>query len=180
VSGPLPKIAIIVVGLPYTGKTTLIESLNKSFPGNEIVADRIYLQNVQSEKVGLEHWLGYCPILVKRIKSEIERSNSLCSFIELGIMGRTHRSTICDWLGANGHEVVKLWLRCENMKIIAGRRRARSAETTRAEGNIDISLGGLYERIRSSFEMPDISEGFVEIDTEKDLETCTKAVMELL
>lgn len=175
-----PKTAILVVGLPYTGKTTLINSLMKPYPGNKIIADQIYLQEVSPGKVSLQHWLDYCTVLVERIKSKIIRSTEAFSFVELGIMPRTHRSQLAEWLQNDGHRVIPLWLKCENVEKIVKRRNERGGKTDNDGEHIDISLGDLYERIKNSFEEPLDDEGFVQIDTAGGLETCIGVVTELL
>ena len=193
-----PKTVVLFLGLPYTGKSTLIRELKRELPGEEIIADAIFLDEVAPEEVSLEAWLAHGPALVRRIEQAIAASPASLCYVELGIMRARDRSDLSEWILGQGHRSIPVWLRCEDGQVLSRRRSARAdavggqtgdgvdrgegpaPRTKPSEGLIDIDLDGLYQRIRAAFEEPRADEGYRIIDTEGDVVECTSALSRII
>jgi DNA polymerase III delta prime subunit len=177
------KIALLFIGLPYTGKTTLIQCLQRELPGEAIYADDIFTRCVPPSEISLNRWLEEGPHLVECICSIIRNSDETRFYVELGIMRARHRSNLVRWAEAEGYRVIPLWLRCDNWQELGKRHRARVQEIGeggRSGAKIDITLDDLYRRIRAAFEEPTTGEGFWVINTERQIGENVSAIRQLV
>jgi hypothetical protein len=177
-----PGTVLIFVGLPYTGKTTIIRGLLERTGGREIIADQIYLSEVSPSDVGLSHWLAYAPKLAKRIVEKASASDASVLCVELGIMPRKERSSLIDWFRDRGDRVVPFWLKCDDPEVLAERSALRAREKdARAhkdgDAKINISPGGIYQEIRKAFEEPEDVDGYETVSTDaRDAESIVTLV----
>jgi hypothetical protein len=176
------KTALLFIGLPYTGKTALIQHMQGEWPGRAIYADEIFTRFVPPSEVSLNRWLEEGPRLVECIRSIIRNSSEAWFYVELGIMRAQQRGDLIHWAEAEGHCVLPLWLRCDDWKELGRRHRARVREIGeggRSGAKIDITLDDLYRRIRVAFEEPTVDEGFFVINTEKSLHENVSTICKL-
>jgi predicted kinase len=177
------KTTVLFVGLPYTGKTTLIQYMQREMPGQVICVDEIFVRSVPPAEISLNRWLEKGPYLVECIRSIIEHSTETRFYVELGIMRARQRANLVRWAEAEGHRVLPLWLRCDEWQELGKRHQARVQEIGeggKSGAKIDITLDELYQRIRAAFEEPTADEGYWVINTEKPLQENALTIRRLL
>ncbi len=162
------KTVVLLIGLPYTGKTTLIQHLLQEYGGEAIHADAIFTSIIPPSQINLDRWLQEGDRLIEHIQSTIQQSPSELFFVELGTMRAQPRRKLIHWCDEQGYTVIPLWCRCQDEAILQKRHQSRVAEIGKgvARGaKIDIRLDDLYARICAAFEKPTAEEGFIELDT---------------
>ncbi len=177
------KTVVIFIGLPYTGKTTLIQRLQERCSGEAIYADAIFNEMTPPAETSLERWLQAGPRLVERIEALIQQSQARLFFVELGVMQAKPRTQLVRWCRDQGYVVIPIWCRCDDDEALKARHKARIEEVGaggRSGPKIDIALDDLYRRIRAAFEEPTTAEGFIEIDTTQRLEDNLEALCRLI
>jgi len=182
-SGARAKTVVVFIGLPYTGKTTLIQRLQEKYAGEAIFADAVFMQITPPSQIGLARWLQEGPRLVERIQTMIRQSSSQLIFVELGTMRAKQRAQLIRRCRDQGYAVIPIWCRCDDDEALQQRRQTRVEEIGaggRREAKIDITLDDLYARIRAAFEEPTPAEGFIEIDTSRRLEENLDALCQII
>ena len=177
------KTILLFIGLPYTGKTALIQRSQKELPGLTVYADEIFTCTVPPADVSLNRWLKEGSYLVERIQSIIQSSDETRFYVELGIMQAGPRGNLIRWAEAENYRVIPLWLRCDDFEELCKRQRARVQEIGdggRRGAKIDITLDELYQRICAAFEEPTAEEGFIIINTANRLEKSLMAIRQSL
>ena len=176
------KTILLFVGLPYTGKTTLIQRMEQELDGKAIYVDKIFLRSVPPSEVSLNRWLEEGPRLVESICSIIRYSDETRFYVELGIMRARQRADLVRWAKAKGYRVLPLWLVCDDWQELGKRHLARVSEVGkggRSGAKIEITLDELYQRIRAAFEEPMADEGFWVIDTAKSVQENVSRICQL-
>ena len=177
------RTTVIFIGLPYTGKTTLIQRLQEEYPGEALYADEIFTRTVSPDEVSLNRWLKEGPYLIERIQSLVQSSDETRFYVELGIMQTEPRGHFIRWAEAKNCRVIPLWLRCDNFEELRKRQEERVQEIGnggRRGAKIDIELDELYQKICAAFEEPTVDEGFIVIDTDNRIEKCLNIVHQML
>jgi len=178
------KTILVFIGMPYTGKTTLIQHLQRRVPGEAIYADKIFLYLVPPAEISLNRWITEGPNLIDSIKGTIRDSEETVFYVELGVMKAGPRSDLIRWARAEGHRVIPLWLQCEDFEELLNRQRQRLEELgQRGDGNgskLGIDLGKLYNKIKDAFEEPTAEEGFLIITTGDALEASLAVISRLM
>jgi hypothetical protein len=177
------KTTLLFIGLPYTGKTTLIQRIQGELPGKAIYADEIFSRLVPPSEISLNRWLEEGPHLVERICSTVQNASETRFYVELGIMRARERGDLIRRVEAEGHRVVLLWLQCDDLQELEKRHMAREQEIGKGKSSgakIDITLDELYQRIRAAFEEPVADEGFWVINTEKHIQENVATICHLV
>ncbi|MEA3335070.1 MAG: AAA family ATPase [Chloroflexota bacterium] len=177
------KTVVIFIGLPYTGKTTLIQRLQEVCPGDAIFADAIFTRSVPPSQISLNRWFQEGSCLVRRIKTIIKQSANECFFVELGTMLAEPRAELVRWCNEHGYKVIPIWCRCDDDEALQQRHRTRIEEIGeggRSGAKIDITLDDLYERICAAFEQPASEEGYFVIDTYRSVDETLATIHQLL
>jgi len=177
------KTTLIFIGLPYTGKTTLIQRLQDVYPGEALYADEIFTRTVPSSEISLVRWLDEGFRLVAQIQAIVQQSTRKRFFVELGTMRAMPRDELVSWCREQRYNVIPIWCQCTNVEALQLRRQARIDEI--GEGGtsgvkIDISLDDLYQRICAAFEQPAVEDGYIVIDTYQTADENLAAIHQIL
>lgn len=177
------KTILIFIGMPYTGKTTLIQHLQRRVPGEAIYTDQIFSALVPPAEISLSRWVAEGPNLIDRIRRMLRDSKETVFYVELGVMKARPRSDLIRWARAEGYRVIPLWLQCEDFEALLDRQRQRLEELGQ-QGDVNglklgIDLDKLYHKIKDAFEEPTVEEGFLIINTEDPLEESVATIVRL-
>jgi len=166
------KTVILVAGLPYSGKTAIIQEMIKKLPGYAIFIDSIFKEIVSESEVCLTRWLKECPHLIDRIKNMIENSPATHIYVEIGILPRKYRKALSDWISKMGYKCVRILLECNSRNAIAERQAERERLLTGRHDHLKIAidLDELYGPISAAFEPPRHDEGYKKINTALSIE----------
>jgi len=163
---------VLVAGLPYSGKTAIIEALQERLPGRGIFIDAIFRDFVEEKDVCLRRWLAEGTRLVDRIIEAIRQASEPYLYVEIGILQPRHRGRLMDWARDNGYRLVPLLLQCESREQVVERqaRRERSLRDQADRLKIAIGMEELEGPITAAFVKPEDGEGFLRIDTARPIE----------
>lgn len=166
------RTVVLVAGLPYSGKTAIIQRLRDRLPGEALFIDAIFRDFVPEHEVCLERWLAEGTELVSRIVRAIEQSDHPYIYVEMGILQPRHRRRLEDWLSANGYRVIPVLLECRSPEAVRARQAAREAELAAAHDRLKIAIGleELYGPISDAFVRPGDDEGYLTVDTARPIE----------
>lgn len=174
---------VIFSGLPYSGKTAIIQGLLKGLPGEAIYVDGIFRDIVTEEEVCLERWLEEGFRLVEGIIECIANAEKSPICVEVGIMQTKHRGRLMQWIRDENYHLVPILLQCESKKAVQQRQeaRARSIAAQPEKLKIAIDLEELYGPISAAFDEIMEWEGYHTINTnapiEKNLEEITRLIL---
>ena len=177
------KSIILFIGLPYTGKTALIRRLQQELPGRAVYADELFTRTVPPDEISLDRWLRESERLAEQIRAIVQSLDAERFYVELGIMPAGPRRSLLRWAQAEGYRLLPLWLRCDDEAELNRRHRARVRRVGvggSRGATIEISLGGLYQRICAAFEEPTAEEGFIIVDTIAPLDECVAVVRRMI
>lgn len=176
------KTVIIVAGLPYSGKTAIIQGLQKILPGKTVYVDGIFRDLVTEEEVCLERWLLEGPQLVKGMMEEIEKAEKPYVYVEIGILQKKNRKLLTRWVKDKGYHLVPVLLQCQSREEVQKRQSHRAAvlSTQKDKLKIAIDLEELYGPILAAFQIPEPGEGFHSIDTSKEIEENLEEIKNLI
>jgi len=163
---------VLFSGLPYSGKTAIIQRLLRRLPGKAIYVDGIFRDIVSEEDVCLERWLEEGPRLVEGIIDLITSAKEAHIYVEVGILPSKHRGNLMQWIRKNNYHLVPILLQCESKKDIEQRQQARAqALASQPEKlKIAIDLDELYGPILAAFDKIMDSEGYYTINTAESIE----------
>ena len=173
------KEVLIFIGLPYTGKTTLIRCLQERVQGRALYVDEILTQIVPASEINLTRWLEEGSRLVAEIEREVAASSESHFYIELGIMQTEPRNSLIHWCQEQGYKVALIWCQCNEPQLLQQRHQTRMQKIGKgniSDAQIDITLGDLYRRIRTAFEQPRPEEGYCIIDTSQLIDESLKII----
>lgn len=164
---PGDQTVVVVAGLPYSGKTSIIESLLREVPGTAIYIDAVFREFVEEKDVCLENWLAHGDRLVDRIIEHIESTQASVVCIEIGILQSAHRRRLVTWIRSSGRSVSPILLECRSRDAVAQRISARMALLAREQDSRRIAIGmeELEGPITAAFQEPDDGEKFLRVDT---------------
>jgi hypothetical protein len=173
---------VLVAGLPYSGKTAIIEHLQKKMPGKAIYIDSVFREFVPEEGVCLQRWLAEGIRLVDRIIEAIGKASESQIYVEMGILQPQHRNRLMLWIRRSGYRLVPILLQCESKDAIRERqaKRAQSLASQPDKLKIAIDLEELYGPISAAFRKPVDGEGFHVIDTAEAIEDNVKELCRLI
>jgi len=163
---------VIVAGLPYSGKTAIIERLMRELPGRAIFIDAVFRDFVEEKDVCLERWLAEGTRLVDRIIDVIAAAAEPFVYVEIGILQPGHRDRLLAWARDNGRRVLPLLLECASREAVCGRQAVREEQLARQHDRLKIAIGmeELEGPITAAFVKPTDGEGFIRIDTSQPIE----------
>lgn len=166
------RTVVVVAGLPYSGKTAIIERLMEDMPGRAIFIDAIFRDFVEEKDVCLERWLAEGTELVDRITREIAGCAEPFVYVEIGILEPRHRNRLMGWARDNGLRVLPILLECRSRDAVCGRQAARAAALARQHDRLKIAIDmeELEGPITAAFVRPTDGEGFLEVDTSRPIE----------
>jgi hypothetical protein len=176
------KSVVIFSGLPYSGKTAIIQRLLQKLPGEAIYVDGIFRDIVSEEEVCLERWLEEGPRLVEGIIKSIANAEKSPICVEVGIMQAKHRGKLMQWVRDAHHRLIPILLQCESKQAVQQRQQAR--ERTLAAHpeklKIAIDLDELYGPISAAFDEIMGWEGYHIIDTNAPIEKNVEEISRLI
>jgi hypothetical protein len=163
---------VVVAGLPYSGKTAIIERLLRDLPGRAIFIDAVFRDFVEEKDVCLVRWLAEGTELVTRIIGAIAGSDEQFVYVEIGILQPLHRDRLMAWARDNGLRVLPILLECRSRDAVCGRQAARAAALARQSDRLKIAIDmvELEGPITAAFVRPKDGEGFLEVDTSQPIE----------
>lgn len=176
---------VLFSGLPYSGKTAIIQRLLKRLPGEAIYVDGIFRDIVSEEDVCLERWLEEGPRLVEGIIEHITNTDESYIYMEVGIMQAKHRGKLMHWTRNSNYHLLPILLQCESRKAIAQRQQARAEKLAwqPEKLKIAIDLDELYGPILAAFDEIMDREGYYTINTaesiEKNVEEICRFILDL-
>ena len=174
---------VVFSGLPYSGKTAIIQGLLKGLPGEAIYVDGIFRDLVSEEEVCLERWLEEGPRLVDGIIESIAAAAKSPICVEVGILQAKHRGRLMQWIRDEDYHLVPILLQCESKTAVQQRQevRARSLAAQPEKLKIAIDLDELYGPISAAFDAIMEWEGYHTINTdapiEKNIEEITRLIL---
>ena len=180
---PDPKQTVVLFsGLPYSGKTAIIQRLLRRLPGKAIYIDGIFRDIVSEEDVCLERWLEEGPRLVEGITDLITSAEEAFIYVEVGILPSKHRMNLMQWIRNNNYHLVPILLQCESRRAIEQRQQARAqALASQPEKlKIAIDLDELYGPILAAFDKIMDSEGYYTINTAESIEKNVEEICVLI
>jgi hypothetical protein len=171
VQGTDSRTMVIVAGLPYSGKTAIIEGLMRRLPGKAIFIDAVFRDFVEEKDVCLQRWLDEGTRLVDRIIEAIAGCADEFVYVEIGILQPRHRDRLMAWASDNGCRAFPILLECRSREAVCSRQSARAAQLARAHDRLKIAIGmeELEGPITAAFVRPTNGEGFLVIDTSRPI-----------
>jgi len=176
---------VLFSGLPYSGKTAIIQRLLERLPGEAVYVDGIFRDIVSEAEVCLERWLEEGPRLVEGIIEHITNTEKLRIYVEVGIMQAKHRGKLMHWTRSNNYHLLPILLQCESGEAVAQRQHARAQELASQPEKLKIAidLDELYGPILAAFDKIMDEEGYYTINTaepiEKNVEEICQHVLSL-
>jgi hypothetical protein len=163
---------VVVAGLPYSGKTAIIERLMRDLPGKAVFIDAVFRDIVEEKDVCLERWLAEGTRLVDSIIDEIAAAAEPFVYVEIGILQPRHRDRLMAWARDHGRWVLPVLLECASRQAVCSRQAAREVQLARGHDRLKIAIGmdELEGPIRAAFVTPADGEGFLRIDTSQPIE----------
>lgn len=163
---------VLFSGLPYSGKTAIIQSLLERLPGEAVYVDGIFRDIVSEEEVCLERWLEEGPRLVEGIIAQIANTEESYIYVEVGIMQAKHRGTLMHWTRSSNYHLLPILLLCESRETVAQRQQARAQKLARQPEKLKIAidLDELYGPILAAFDKIMDEEGYYTINTAEPIE----------
>ena len=163
---------VLVAGLPYSGKTAIIEQLLQRLPGRALYIDGIFRDFVEEEDVCLKRWLAEGTRLVDRIIEAIAQASEPWIYVEIGILQPKHRNRLMGWVRSHGYRLVPILLQCESREAVQERqaRRALSLSGQSDRRKIAIGMEELEGPITEAFVKPEEAEGFLRINTAEPIQ----------
>jgi len=176
------KTVVVLAGLPYSGKTAIIQAMMKTLPGSGVFVDSVFRELVPESEVCLVRWLEEGPRLVEGMKHKIKNTSAAFVYVEIGILQRRYRNALTDWIVREGYRCVPIFLRCGSRDSIAKRQAARARALAACHDNLKIAidLKELYGPISAAFEVPGDEEGYSAIDTSLRIEENVAEITALL
>lgn len=173
---------VIFSGLPYSGKTAIIERLLKRLPGEAVYVDGIFRDMVSEEEVCLERWLEEGTRLVDGIIEQITNSQESYIYVEVGIMQAEHRGRLMRWTQSNKHHLVPILLQCKSKKAVEQRQRARTQKLAKQPEKLKIAidLDELYGPIFAAFDKIRDDEGYYTVNTDEPIEKNVEEICKLI
>jgi dephospho-CoA kinase len=178
----LKKTVVLIAGLPYSGKTAIIQSLGKRLSGKVIYVDEIFRDLVLEEDVCLERWLEEGPRLVEQIIEIIRNSIEQRIYVEVGIMQTKHRETLINWIKDHNYRHILILLQCISKNMIYQRQQIRAEKLAKSFDKLKIAIGmeELYGPISAAFESPVDEEEVHTINTAEPIENNIEEICRLL
>jgi hypothetical protein len=163
---------VLVAGLPYSGKTAIIERLLQRLPGKGLYIDGIFRDFVEEKDVCLKRWLAEGTRLVDRIIEAIGQSAEPRIYVEIGILQPKHRNRLMRWVRNNGYRLVPILLECESRDAVMERQARRALSLSGQSDKLKIAIGmeELEGPICAAFIKPEDAEGFLRINTAEPIE----------
>ena len=168
------KTVALFVGLPYSGKTALIERLLEVLPGEAIYVDQIFREIVPEDEICLERWLNEGARFIDRMVELADRSTERMIFVELGIMQRSHRTELTRRFAKRAFRIIPVLLECRSSEELRDRQHERQSALFERGDKRKISIGidELLGPIRNAFEEPDDDENYSFVDTSLPIDDC--------
>jgi hypothetical protein len=163
---------VLFSGLPYSGKTAIIQRLLERLPGEAVYVDGIFRDIVSEEEVCLERWLEEGPHLIEGIIEQITNTDESYIYVEVGIMQAKHRGKLMQWARSGNYHLLPILLQCESMEVVAQRQHARAQKLARQPEKLKIAieLDELYGPILTAFDKIMDEEGYYTINTAEPIE----------
>jgi len=169
---PVVRTIVLVAGLPYSGKTAIIERLLQRLPGKALYIDGIFRDFVEEKDVCLARWLAEATRLVDRIIEEIGKSSESWIYVEIGILQPQHRNRLMHWIRSKGYRLVPILLQCKSREAVRERQAARARSLSGQPDKLKIAIGmeELEGPITAAFIEPEHEEGFLRINTAEPID----------
>lgn len=166
------KTVVVIAGLPYSGKTAIIQQLIKTAYGSAVFVDDVFRGLVSESEVCLVRWLEEGSRLVEGMERAIKDAQTTIVYVEIGILQSRHRKSLSDWIRDQGYREVPILLHCGSKIAVAERQAARAEVLSRGKDRLKIAidLDELYGPISAAFEPPQENEGYTMIDTSTRIE----------
>ncbi len=163
---------VIFSGLPYSGKTVIIQKLLERLPGQPIYVDGLFRNMVPEKDVCLDRWLEEGPRLVDGIIENISHTDASFIYIEVGIMQMKHRKRLMDWIRKGNYHLLPILLKCDSKNSVEKRQAEREEQIKIRPENLKIAIGleELYGPISEAFDAIMEWEGYHIINTDKPIE----------
>lgn len=173
---------VIFSGLPYSGKTAIIQRLLKGLPGKAIYIDGLFRDIVSEQEVCLKRWLEEGPCLVEGIIELITRTEKPHIYVEVGILQAKHRGKLMQWIRNGNYHLLPILLLCESKKAVEQRQRARAKKLAAQPEKLKIAidLDELYGPIHDAFDEIMDWEGYHTIDTDRPIEKSVEEICRLI
>jgi len=169
---------LLAAGLPYSGKTAIIERLLQRLPGEAVYIDAIFRDFVAEEDVSLQRWLAEGSHLVDRIIEAIESCAQPRIYVEIGILQPAHRDRLMRWIRSGGYRLVPVLLECGSKEAVRERQAKRALSLASQPDRLKIAIGieELDGPISAAFERPGGDEGFLSLDTSGAIDDSVEAI----
>jgi hypothetical protein len=163
---------VLVAGLPYSGKTAIVEHLMQRLPGKPIYIDAVFRDFVEEKDVCLQRWLAEGTRLVDRIIESIGNAAEPFIYVEIGILQPAHRDGLMRWIRDNGYRLLPVLLECGSRDVVRERQARRALSLASRPDKLMIAIGmeELDGPISAAFKKPGDAEGFLRINTAEQIE----------
>jgi len=172
------RTVFLFAGLPYSGKTAVIEQLLQRLPGQVLYIDAIFKDIVGEDEICLKRWLEEGARLVDRIVEALNDSKSPRAYVEIGILRSVHRDRLMRWIRSRNFRLIPILLECSSRAAVRERQERRALNLALQPDKLKIAIGieELDGPISDAFERPGDADAFLALDTSRPIEETLAAI----